>query len=446
MHPIVQLGYVVRVPAHLCTLLMLASCFASTGAPAWVWGLALLYGLVWPHLARYLGIRGGASREAELRNLMVDAAASGLFTALVGFAIWPMTVLATGFNSACLSVGGPRFALKAVALFVLSAALTGAANGFAFTPESTLLTSVICAVSFLGYTAIFSARTYVEARRMVRMQRELRATNAQMGEQRQHLEHALELAETANKAKSAFLANMSHELRTPLNAIIGYAELLDEDAPAPRQRPDLHKIRLSGQHLLGLINDLLDLSKVEAGKTELHMERFALREFVEGLVSTLQPMMSQNGNRFVLDTAQAPQEMQGDVLRIRQVLLNLLSNAAKFTQDGEVRMVVRGGVADGVEGVDAGQGAQRVVFEICDNGIGMSAAQLAKLFQPFVQADSATTRRYGGTGLGLAISRRLCERMGGAIAVRSAPGQGTCFTVTLPADHDGSAAATPDCR
>ncbi|WP_326539444.1 ATP-binding protein [Pseudorhodoferax sp.] len=432
VHPIVRLGYVVRVPAHLCTLLMLASCFASTGASAWVWGLAVFYGLLWPHLARWLGVRGGASRVAELRNLMVDAVASGVFTALVGFSIWPMTVLCTGFNSACLSVGGPRFAAKAFALYVASAVLTGAANGFVFTPESTLLTSVICAVSFLGYTAIFSLRTYVEAKRLIRMQRELRATNAQMVGQRSDLERALELAEAANRAKSSFLANMSHELRTPLNAIIGYAELLDEDSPAPHQRADLQRIRGSGRHLLGLINDVLDLSKIEAGRSELQIERVALRAFVDEVVSTMQPMLTRSGNRFVLEVADTVGFMDGDASRIRQVLLNLLSNAVKFTHDGEVRLVVRRLVSEDGDAGDAGEGGERVVFEIRDNGIGVSAEQLARLFQPFVQADSATTRRYGGTGLGLAISRRLCEMMGGDIAVRSTLGRGTCFTVSLP--------------
>jgi signal transduction histidine kinase len=424
IHPIVELGFRVRVPALLCTLLLLASAFASTGAAPWVWGLALFYGLGWAHVARFIARRSSDSRAAELRNLIGDAVLSGAFSALSGFSIWPTMVLVTGFNSACLSVGGPRFALKAFGFGLLSAVLFAAVNGFRLTPESSVLTSVICAICLLGYTAIFSLRTHMEAKRFVVMQKELRGTNHRMEEQRRHVEHALELAEEANRAKSAFLANMSHELRTPLNAIIGYAELLEEDAAAEHQRSDLQKIHRSGKHLLGLINDVLDLSKIEAGKFELRLETFELDEFVDQVVSTMHPMLAKNGNRFVLQDDQSPREFRGDATRLRQVLLNLLSNAAKFTHQGEVRLGVRRG--DDAPGT--------VVFEICDTGIGMSPPQLAKLFNPFVQADSATTRRYGGTGLGLAISRRLCEMMGGDIAVRSELGQGTCFTVTLPAE------------
>jgi signal transduction histidine kinase len=425
IHPIVELGFRVRVPALLCTLLMLGSAFAGTGAAPWVWGLALFYGLGWAHVARFMAVRSSDSRAAELRNLMGDAVWSGVFAALTGFSIWPTIVLVTGFNSACLSVGGPRFALKAFALGLLSAAVFGALNGFRFTPESTVLTSLICALCLLGYTAIFSWRTHLEAKRFVVMQHELRGTNHRMEEQRRHVEHALELAEEANRAKSSFLANMSHELRTPLNAIIGYAELLEEDSAAEHQRADLQKIHRSGKHLLGLINDVLDLSKIEAGKFELRIESFELKEFVDQVVSTMHPMMSKNRNRFVLQAEESPRQFRGDSTRLRQVLLNLLSNAAKFTHAGEVRLRIRGGGAEA---------PGSVIFEICDTGIGMSPPQLAKLFTPFVQADSATTRRYGGTGLGLAISRRLCEMMGGDIAVRSDLGKGTCFTVTLPAE------------
>ena len=424
VHPIVELGFRVRVPAHLCTLLMLASSFISTGAPTWVWVLGIFYGLVWPHLARFIGVRSSDSRAAELRNLLTDSALAGAFAALCGFSLWPSVVLATGANSACLSVGGPRFAFRAFALCVLSAAVFSAINGNQFTPESSLLTSIISAVSLLGYTAIFSLRTHVEAKRIIRVQREMRATNQQMEEQRQSLKHTLELAEAANRAKSAFLANMSHELRTPLNAIIGYAELLEEDTADADQRADLQKIHTSGKHLLGLINDVLDLSKIEAGKVELQIDRFDVSQFLDQVISTMQPLLAKNGNRLELH-AQAPLgDMTGDASRLRQVLLNLLSNAAKFTHNGEVRLNVSRRSNLNVESL---------VFEICDTGIGMSPEQLDKLFNPFVQADAATTRKYGGTGLGLSISRRLCEMMGGEITVQSELGRGSCFTVTLPA-------------
>jgi signal transduction histidine kinase len=424
VHPIVALGYRVRVPAHLCTLLMLASSFAVTGAAAWVWGLALFYGLLWPHVARFVGVRSRNSKAAELRNLLTDSVFAGSFAALMGFSLWPSVVLVTGINSASMSVGGAFFALRAFGVCLLSAAVVGAFTGFRFTPDSTLITSLICAVSFFGYAVIFSLRTHIEAKRLLRTQRELRATNKQMEEQRQHVEHALALAEAANRAKSSFLANMSHELRTPLNAIIGYAEMLEEDIEDAAQRGDLQKIHTSGKHLLGLINDVLDLSKIEAGKIELQVDEFDVAQLLDQVVSTVQPLLDKNGNRFELRLQQPLGVMTSDAKRLRQVLLNLLSNAAKFTQGGEVALAAR-----------REQRAERdwLQFDVIDTGIGITPAQLETLFVPFVQADSATTRKYGGTGLGLAISRRLCAVMGGEIQVHSEFGRGTCFTVTLPA-------------
>lgn len=420
VHPIVELGFRVRVPAHLCTLLLLASSFAHTGAPTWTWVMAFFYGLAWPHVARFTAARSSDTRSAELRNLLADAAFSGGFVALSGFSLWPSVVLVIGFNSACLSVGGAAFALRAIALCVAGAAFFGFINGFRFTPESSLVTSALCAISLIGYTVIFSLRTHLEAKRLVQVQRELRTTNQQMEDQHRHVEHALHLAEAANLAKSTFLANMSHELRTPLNAIIGYAELLEEDPTAVQHKPDLQKINASGKHLLGLIDDLLDLSKIEAGGFELQIDRFDLRPFIEEVASSVRPLLDRNGNSFELLAPEPLGEMTGDALRLRQVLLNLLSNASKFTHQGHVRMNV------------AREGADRLVIEVCDTGIGMSSEEMGKLFTPFMQADSAATRRYGGTGLGLAISRRLCEMMRGEIDVRSQPGEGTCFTVNLP--------------
>ena len=423
VHPIVDLGFRVRVPAHLCTLLLLASSFVSSGAPTWVWAIALFYGLAWPHVGRFMAVRSLDTKAAELRNLLADAAFSGGFVALCGFSLWPSVVLVTGFNSACLSVGGIAFALRAFAICAASAAVFGFINGYRFTPDSSLITSMLCAVSFLGYTVIFSYRTHIEAKRLVRVQRELRASNQRTEEQRQHVEHALYLAEAANLAKGTFLANMSHELRTPLNAIIGYAELLEEDPAAIQQKPDLQKINASGKHLLGLIDDLLDLSRIDAGKFDLQVDRFDLDPFIEQAVSSIRPLLDRNGNCFELLVQEPLGDMTGDAGRLRQVLLNLLSNAAKFTRQGEVRMSL----------ARSGAGlAERLVFEVCDTGIGMSPEQINKLFTPFMQADSAATRKYGGTGLGLSICHRLCEMMGGDIEVRSELGVGTCFTVSLP--------------
>jgi PAS domain S-box-containing protein len=234
-------------------------------------------------------------------------------------------------------------------------------------------------------------------------------------------------AEGANRAKSQFLANMSHELRTPLNAIIGYSEMLQEEA-ADRDQPDfvadLEKIHVAGRHLLTLINDVLDLSKIEAGKMEFTPETFDVREAVEAVVMTVRPLIEKNRNRLVVTFDDDPGTMHADLTRVRQVLLNLLSNASKFTENGEITLeVAREGAAD----------RQRLMFRVRDTGIGMTPEEMTRLFQAFSQADATTARRYGGTGLGLAISRQICQRMGGDVAVESTRGRGSTFTVNLPA-------------
>ncbi|MCU0241885.1 MAG: response regulator [Vicinamibacteria bacterium] len=237
---------------------------------------------------------------------------------------------------------------------------------------------------------------------------------------------AKEAAEQANRTKSAFLANMSHELRTPLNAIIGYSEMLQEEAEDVGQEdfiPDLQKIHSAGKHLLALINDILDLSKIEAGKMELVIERFDAKALLREVQSTIMPLVEKNSN--VLDVrfpADLP-EMHADVTRVRQIMFNLLSNACKFTEHGTVTLDAR------LENED---GKEWMVFDVHDTGIGMTPEQLGRLFQAFSQADASTSRKYGGTGLGLVISRRFAQMMGGDVTVSSEHGKGTCFTVRLP--------------
>jgi len=273
-----------------------------------------------------------------------------------------------------------------------------------------------------------------------------------------------ETAEAANRAKSQFLANMSHELRTPLNAIIGYSEMLQEEAVELAEAnfiPDLQKIHVAGKHLLGLINDILDLSKIEAGKMELYLEDFSLSTLLEDVTNTLKPAIANNHNTLIVHAADNLGSMCADLVKVRQNLFNLLSNAAKFTQNGTITLTVEytheaspapasidEHLACTVQFLEAGAidptSSTHLVtestsplppfirFRVTDTGIGMTSEQIQQVFQAFTQADASTTRKYGGTGLGLAIAQRFCHMMGGDIHVISTPGQGSTFTMTLP--------------
>jgi signal transduction histidine kinase len=211
-----------------------------------------------------------------------------------------------------------------------------------------------------------------------------------------------------------------------LNAIIGYSEILEEDATRGGQAElvaDLKRIQTSARHLLGLINDILDLSRIEAGKMNLNLETFPVAQVLQDVAVTVAPLLDKNGNTLEMPALDGLGEMRSDPVRVRQVLLNLVGNATKFTHAGRVGLQVER---------EAAPGGDFVLFRVSDTGIGMTPEQVARLFQPFTQADASTTRRYGGTGLGLAISRRLCRMLGGDVTVESAPGKGSTFTARLP--------------
>jgi PAS domain S-box-containing protein len=241
------------------------------------------------------------------------------------------------------------------------------------------------------------------------------------------LEAARDAAEAANRAKSVFLANMSHELRTPLNAILGYSEMLTEDAEDAGQESaaaDLKRIHQAGSHLLSLINDVLDLAKIESGKMEALAEDFDVESLIDDVSATAQPLMAKNDNQLRVERGEAVGRAHQDLTKLRQSLLNLLSNAAKFTREGTVTLMAERSVRDG---------SDWLTLSVRDSGIGIAADKLDRVFEEFGQAEETTSRDYGGTGLGLPISRRFCLMLGGDLTLESRPGEGSTFTISVPA-------------
>ena len=322
------------------------------------------------------------------------------------------------------AIAGMHYTAMAAAHFDPASICLAAPSGI----DGGRLASIVASATFIILFTALALLTYdlYLAEQQAFLAHELKHRNAELerlvDERTDELRRTRDEALEANKAKSAFLANMSHELRTPLNAIIGYSEMIQEemeDAGTPNLLPELEKIRVAGRHLLSLINDILDISKIEAGRMDLYLEEFDLGREIDSVVSTVAPLMNKNGNRLEVDCGVDMGSVYADLTKVRQVLFNLLSNAAKFTHGGTIRLAV------------AAAGGQ-VCMSVADSGIGMTPEQVERLFQSFTQADSSTTRRFGGTGLGLAISRHFCHMMGGDIRVASEPGKGSIFSVMLP--------------
>jgi signal transduction histidine kinase/DNA-binding response OmpR family regulator len=305
-----------------------------------------------------------------------------------------------------------------------------------------LLLTLGALVMMLGVVLALSLNRTFRALR-TEMAERIRAeeTNRQLTEglERRVIERTTELTETleqleeVSRHKSEFLANMSHELRTPLNAIIGYSEMLREQAVENHFQelvPDLDRIKVSGRHLLELVNEVLDFSKIEAGRMDLYLESFHVPSMVGDVASFIQPLAEKNYNTLHVVCDESAGYMHADLTKVRQTLFNLLSNACKFTQNGTIVLATSRCREDGVEWIS---------FRVSDTGIGISQEQMGRLFQPFSQADTSTTRKYGGSGLGLVVSRNFCRLMGGDISVESAEGRGSTFTCTLPAQ------VGPDC-
>ncbi|MGY1424478.1 response regulator [Lysobacter sp. A289] len=438
LHPIVRLDYIVRLSCFPPLIAIFYAVFHASGRSSQNLIILLaLWGLVWPQVAYLLARFSRDSKRAEHRNMLIDSVFTGAWAAGMHFSLWPCVMLLTAVNLGNLGVGGARLAIRGWAGIAVGIIGCGLSFGFEFNFDAPPLPTAASIVGIFLTSSVFAFHSYLQSKRFVRSRKLLEEQNLVMEEKSRQLAQAKEEAEEANRSKSVFLANMSHELRTPLNAIIGYSELLVEEATDIGNDaliPDLDKIHIAGKHLLGLINEVLDLSKVEAGKMELSLEQVEIGPMIEDVKNTTEPLVHQKHNRLVVEAGELG-SMLTDVTKVRQILFNLLGNAGKFTEDGTIHLRARR---------EPGSSRDWIVFEVEDTGIGMTPEQQSRVFEPFAQADASTSRKYGGTGLGLALTRRFAEMLGGSIGMRSSEGVGTTFTVRIPASAEVAVAGPDD--
>jgi len=400
--------------------------------PVWVWAVFVLHQWLWPHAARRIAERSAHSKTAELRNLLVDALVIGCFLPITGYSLWPNTAAFLGIHSGTISVGGPRFAVRGLLVYILGAAGTTFFTGFH--PNllgASLLTQVLGLLVVCAYVAVFAWFSYERQRKELRNHRMIREQHAAITEQEhllklrtRELELALEAAEAANAAKSTFLANMSHELRTPLNSIIGFSNILLRNTSGNLQAQDvlyLTRMSANGSHLLRLINGVLDLSKIDALQEHIDISPVDVAALLRETIAELEPQAELREVRLLAELADA-RFLPTDRSRLKQIMLNLLSNAVKFTQGGTVTVRL---AIDSATRLPAR-------IEVSDTGIGIAGDRLKSVFEAFQQEDQTTSRQYGGTGLGLTITRSLAHVLGWEIEVQSRVGVGSTFAVVIP--------------